>query len=122
MIDKTIIYLGSRFDIYAITVQGECPVKKFIDNLEHKDQVKIIQLLKVTADNGTRSNPEKFKKLEKDIWEFKSHQVRLPCFFEKDKIIVITHGFKKTTNKIPKTQMERAIKLRNDYLSERKTK
>ena len=122
MIDKTIIYSGNRFDIYAITVQDECPALEFIDNLEDRDQAKIIQLLNVTADNGTPSNPEKFKKLEKDIWEFKSYQVRLPCFFEKEKIIVITHGFKKRKNKIPRKQIERAIKLRNDYISGRKTK
>ena len=122
MVDITIIRSGKRLDIYAITVQDKCPVIEFIDALEEPSQKKIIALLNYTADNGTPGNPKKFKKLEKDIWEFKSYQARILCFFDKGRMIITTQGFIKKKGKTPREQIEKARKLRNEYFLERKAK
>ncbi|MCD4694910.1 MAG: type II toxin-antitoxin system RelE/ParE family toxin [Bacteroidales bacterium] len=34
-----------------------------------------------------------------------------------DPLIIVTHGFKKKTNKTPKKEIERAKKFRNNYFS-----
>ena len=121
MIDVTILYSGKRYDLSAITIDGRCYVIEFIDQLERGEQAKLLSLLEYTGDYGPPRNTEKFKKLEGEIWEFKSHQVRVLCFFDKGRIIITTHGFKKKRDKTPKREIERAERMREEYL-ERKNK
>ncbi len=45
---------------------------------------------------------------------------RIFCFFDKDNIIVIGHGFQKKSNKIPKQQIEKAEKIKKQYYEEEK--
>jgi phage-related protein len=115
MIDVAILYSGKEYDVSAITVDGRCYVIEFIEQLELDEQAKLLSLLERTADYGPPRNTEKFKKLGGDIWEFKSYQVRILCF------IIATHGFKKKRDKTPKREIERAERMREEYL-ERKNK
>jgi phage-related protein len=116
----TIIHSGKAYDIYGITIDNRCLVMDFINELEDADQKKIIALLQRAADFGPPRNEEKFKKLKDEmLWEFKSYQVRILCFFDKEKLIILTHGFKKQRNKTPKSEIERANKLRKEYFKER---
>jgi phage-related protein len=121
MIDVAILYSGKEYDVSAITVDGRCYVIEFIEQLELDEQAKLLSLLERTADYGPPRNTEKFKKLEGDIWEFKSYQVRILCFFDRGQIIIATHGFKKKRDKTPKREIERAERMREEYL-ERKNK
>jgi len=116
------IFSGRRFDICEIAVRNRHRVTEFIDSLEETDQKKIIALLSYTAENGTSGNPEKFRKLESDIWEFKSYQIRILCFFDKGRIIITTHGFFKKRGKTPPGEIGKARKLRDAYFSERNRK
>ena len=104
MIETTTIYLGRRFNVRALVVDRHCLAQEFIDELEESDQKKIFVLLRYTGDNGPPKNLEKFKKLEEDIWEFKSFQVRLLCFFDKNQLIILTHGFVKKSKKTTKSE------------------
>lgn len=55
---------------------------------------------------------------------FKRFQSRLMCFFEEpDKLgearrVVLTHGFKKKSDRTPPQEIERAVRLRDAYLAE----
>lgn len=40
---------------------------------------------------------------------------RIFCFFDKDNIVVIGHGFQKKSQKTPKQQIERAEQIRKEY-------
>lgn len=113
------IYSGRKFVIYAITLHNRCPVEEFINALSETEQKKVVKLLQFSADYGLPVNEEKFKKLEKDIWEFKSNKARILCFFEKEKIIITTHGFLKKTGKTPRGEIKKAKKIRDSYLSQR---
>jgi len=118
--NTTIIYSGKIYDIYGITIDNRCLVMDFINELEDADQKKIIALLQRAADSGPPRNEEKFKKLKDEmLWEFKSYQVRILCFFDKEKLIILTHGFKKKRDKTPKNEIERANKLRKEYFKKR---
>ena len=44
---------------------------------------------------------------------------RIFCFFDQGKLIVITNGFQKKTQKTPKKEIEKAIKIKNEYESEK---
>jgi phage-related protein len=70
--------------------------------------------------------PEKhFKHIEEtDLYEirvsFGNNIFRIFCFFDKGRIIVVLNGFQKKTEKTPKTEIERALKLKRDYYENKK--
>jgi phage-related protein len=49
----------------------------------------------------------------------KNGNFRFLYFFD-DRIIIITHGFKKKTRKVPNREIEKAIEYRNIYFERRK--
>lgn len=111
MVDKVLLYKGPKFSIYAIARGEKCLVREFIEELPESVQKKVFALLKRTAEHGPPVNEEKFKILRDRIFEFKAHQVRILCTFDKGQIIILTHGFIKQRGKTPKTEIERAIRL-----------
>jgi phage-related protein len=111
-----ILHVGAKHQICAIIENGRCPAKDFIDSLNGLAQKKIIALLNYTAEYGPPINKEKFQKLtDYDLFEFKDYQTRIFCTFEKDKIIILTHGFIKKKEKTPKSEIGRAFELLEKY-------
>ena len=50
-------------------------------------------------------------------WQIDRNEYRLLFFFHGRQIIVVTHGFSKKTQKVPQGQIEKARKLRAEWLS-----
>lgn len=44
---------------------------------------------------------------------------RIFCFFDQGKLIILTNGFQKKTQKTPKKEIEKAIKIKNEYENEK---
>lgn len=44
---------------------------------------------------------------------------RIFCFFDQGKLIIITNGFQKKTQKTPKQEIEKALKIKQDYENEK---
>ena len=95
-------------------------VVEFLDTLEEKARKKIIYNIdkaKLTLD------PELLKKLDSDIWEFRTNfkrkQYRLLAFWDKrdsrNTLVIATHGFVKKTQKTPKIEITRARQIMNIY-------
>ena len=105
--------------LYVLT-GSKCWAREYIDSLEDKDASRLLPLLIRIEDNGPPKNTEKFKHLEDGIFEIKSHQDRLLCFYDKNKrnSLVITHGVKKKTQKLKKEEILRAKDLRKVYYQE----
>lgn len=69
------------------------------------------------------NNPKLFKKLQQDIWEFRTRylgkQIRLLAFWDKSDnqqtLVIATHGFIKKVDKVPSNEIIRAVKLRDEY-------
>ena len=66
----------------------------------------------------------KFVKLVKDeIFElraeYESNIYRLFFIFDKGKIVVLFNGFKKKTQKTPKSEINKAIKTKNEYYADK---
>ena len=100
-------------------------VLNFLDKLNEKDRDKIL----FTIDKSKKKDdPKLFKKLTNDIWEFRTlynkNQYRLFAFWDKtDKqltVVVATHGIIKKTQKTPKKEIDRAIKIMDQYFKENK--
>lgn len=47
---------------------------------------------------------------------------RIFCFFDKGNVIIIGHGFQKKTQKTPLKEIERALKIKDEYYDEKKNK
>jgi phage-related protein len=45
---------------------------------------------------------------------------RIFCFFDKGKLIVLTNGFQKKTQKTPRKEIEKALKIKEEYENENK--
>lgn len=45
---------------------------------------------------------------------------RIFCFFDKGKLIIVTSGFQKKTQKTPKNEIEKALKIKEEYYAEKK--
>ena len=76
------------------------------------------------------NDPNLFKKLHNDIWEFRTKfaglQIRLLAFWDKtsskETLVIATHGFIKKVDKVPANEIDRAIKLRNKYFNNKQKK
>lgn len=45
---------------------------------------------------------------------------RIFCFFDKEKLIVLANGFQKKTQKTPKQEIEKALKIKEEYENKKK--
>jgi phage-related protein len=99
--------------------------KDFLVKLERKSAKKVlynVELAEKTKD------PRLLKKLEKDIWEFRTRykgvQIRFLAFWYKhddeQTLVIATHGFIKKTNKVPSKEIKRATVLREKFLNRNK--
>jgi len=97
---------------------------EFISQLESK----IVKKIFYNIDLAEQTNdPKLLKKLQNDIWEFRTKfaglQIRLLAFWDKtdnkETLVIATHGFIKKVDKVPKNQIDRAVRLRDKYFKDR---
>ena len=99
--------------------------REFISSLPEKAQKKITyNLLKI---EGGEMDRELFKKLENsEIWEFRTlyekTAYRLFAFWDTTRgtLVVATHGIVKKTQRTPKEEINRAVRLMNEYFEEKR--
>ncbi len=97
--------------------------KDFLSEQNQKVQDKIFKIIEIIE--YQQRIPEKFLKhiegqkglyearvsLGSDIW-------RVFCFFDQGKLVVLLNGFQKKSQKTPKSEIEKAISLMNEYYHE----
>ena len=44
---------------------------------------------------------------------------RIFCFFDEGQLVVLANGFQKKSRKTPKTEIEKALKIKNEYENEK---
>ena len=100
---------------------GRSPIEDFLDKLNSKQTLKITWVLNLIEDH--ENIPKTYlKKLTNtdDIWEIRiqsgNNAYRLMCFKFRRKIIVLTNGFHKKTQKTPKNEILLAEKRKADWL------
>lgn len=93
---------------------------EFIAKLDIKSAKKVFYNIDVAEQTN---DPKLFKKLQNDIWEFRTKyaglQIRLLAFWDKtdgeNTLVMATHGFIKKVDKVPKNEIERVVKIRKVY-------
>ncbi|QTD38563.1 type II toxin-antitoxin system RelE/ParE family toxin [Polaribacter batillariae] len=95
----------------------------FMSKIDAKAKKKIYYNLdKAKLEN----DPKLFKKLTDEIWEFRTLyqgiQYRLFAFWDKndktETLVLSTHGMVKKVSKVPKAQIEKALKIRAEFFGE----
>ena len=71
--------------------------------------------MKKMGEIGKINNIEKFRNEGDGIYAFKPQPDRYLSFFTDGKKIIVTNGFKKKTNKLPKNEKKLAMNFRIDY-------
>ena len=107
------------------TISGSSPVEDFLDKLSDKQVEKVLWVLRIIRDIDFVPK-EYFKKLVNtdDIWEIRvksgNNIFRILGFFYKSKIIILTNGFMKKTQKTPLNEIKIAQDRKNDFLERNK--
>lgn len=112
---------------YKFRVEFLEDAKEFLDKLDEKARDKIVYNIWKARNTNDK---ELFKKLQDEIWEFRTKfnktYFRLFAFWDKTEktytVVISTHGLIKKTDKIPKSEIERAEKLREKYFSDKTKK
>ncbi len=111
---RPVAYQGqARRIVYAITSAGS-PGLDFVDGLDVRNKAKVFKLFQMLGDRGEIHNKEHFKPIEgTKFCEFKSHQIRIPCY--RDGLFwIVTHGFIKKDFKIDPAELRRAERIRDE--------
>lgn len=100
---------------------GKNLIEEFLDSLPSKDAQKVTWTLRLIEEMEVLPTTY-FKKLinTDDIWEIRTrigkNAYRLLCFSHKDKLIVLTNGFQKKTQKTPRNEIRLAEQRKADWL------
>ena len=109
---RPVAYAGVRMTIaFAVCSNGDSPGLVFYDGLSKKDQARVMVLFQKLGDTGRIASREHYKKIDGNLWEFKRHQIRMPCFYASGRQLVITHGFMKKSAYIPPEEIKRANRI-----------
>lgn len=98
---------------------------EFVQKQDLKVRKKIFQNIRRAEQH---SDPKFFKKLTNEIWEFRTLysgiQYRLLAFWDKEDksetLVFATHGIVKKTSKVDKKEIDKADKIRANYLKNKK--
>lgn len=109
------------------TESGSCPVEEFLDSLSGKQVQKVIWVLRLIEELDVVPG-QYLKKLVNtdDIWEvriqFGGNIFRLLGFFDGARLMILTNGFAKKSQKTPHQEIGVATRRKNEYLSRKRKK
>lgn len=114
--------------VYAICQDsGECDLRTFLDDLTgdyRKYAVKTVAAMDDISKRGpealTKFNSHQVDPLDKGVWQFTVGKIRVLFFYDDGKVIVCSHGFKKKTQKTPKSEQDAARRAKQIYLEDKK--
>lgn len=97
--------------------RGKKPVYEFLDSLNDKTIAKVVRVIGLIREHGPFLKRPFADKVEGDIYELRIHfsdsQIRiLYAFFGKGNVVLL-HGFRKKSNRIPNEEL---IKARHSLL------
>jgi phage-related protein len=111
---REVIAYKDHFEIFLkkqpVKVQNK--IFKIIEAIETLERIPKNYLKLIT---GTKGLYEARISLASNIW-------RVFCFFDKGRLVILLNGFTKKTQKTPKREIEKALRLMNDYFNEKRRK
>lgn len=115
----------ATWDVLAVCDErGDCQTLNLLMSFERGDkkrrkhaQVLLAMLQEYVPVSGAPKATERCEPLEDGIYAFRSpaSQIRILWFYEKGKVIICTHAFLKSGQKLNRTQLDRAKGIRAGY-------
>ena len=106
--------------VHYETVDGACPIEKFLDGLTTKERAKALAAIDLLEEEGPDLHRPYADTLKDGIHELRVRVSRLRYrvfyFFCNRQDIVLTHGFKKKVSRVPEREIKRACRYREDWL------
>lgn len=114
--------MDNKFEIILLTEAFE-----FLKSLDIKHSNKILFNIRKAQQ---KNDPELFKKLTGEIWEFRTLyqglQYRMLAFWDKtdnkNTLVISTHGFVKKQSKVPENEISKADAQRKKYFQDKSKK
>lgn len=98
---------------YYLSPRGENLIRKFLDSLDEKQQVKILRIFQYIEEYGLHSViPHLRKLIGTPLWEIKvrgKDNIRIIYVVPLKGFVLVLHGFIKKTQKTPKKEIETAF-------------
>jgi phage-related protein len=110
---------------YYTTSDGTCELSKYLESLSSGNRQKVMAWITMLGEKGP-TLPRPFADfLEDGIHELRvklsGEQTRILYFFVFQECIILTHSFTKITSAVPKSEIARAKKSRDDLKRRYKT-
>ncbi len=110
--------MDNKFEIVLLAEAFE-----FLKSLDIKHSTKILFNIRKSQQ---KNDPELFKKLTDEIWEFRTLfqglQYRMLAFWDKtdnkNTLVISTHGFIKKQSKVPENEISKAEAQRKKYFQD----
>ncbi|WP_396184515.1 type II toxin-antitoxin system RelE/ParE family toxin [Flavobacterium sp.] len=108
---REVVAYENHFEEFLLeqTIKVQDKIFKTIEAIETLERVPSNYLKSMERTNGLY---EARIKLGSNIW-------RVFCFFDHGKLVILLNGFQKKTQKTPKSEIEKALKLMTKYYSEK---
>jgi len=97
---------------------------EFYNNLDRKTQAKIVHIFSIIIEE--KQVDKKFLKHLtgiKDLYEIRvawqRNIYRIFCCLDKGNLVILFNGFTKKTDKTPQNQIDKAVRLMNEYFKEK---
>ena len=111
-----IAYEGEALTVeWFFNEKGKSEALDFFETLSNAQKRKTLMLFKGIGDFGKISDVSKFRNEGENIFAFKPQPDRFLSFFYAGKKIVVTNGFRKKVQKLPKKEKTLALKRMKNY-------
>jgi phage-related protein len=109
--------------LYYTSESHDNPVQLFLDNLESREQSKILRILQYIREYGLISVLPHVKKLSGlSLWEIRvlgRDSIRVLYVVPTELTVLVLHGFRKKTQKTPKKEIRMALERYRDWKARR---
>ena len=109
---RTIIFYKDHFESFYLK-QREKVQKKIVWTLNLIEEIRAVPETYLKHLKGTEGLYEIRVQVGNDIF-------RIFCFFDEGQLVVLINGFQKKTQKTPKNEIEKALKIKKEYEQEKK--
>ena len=113
--------VAMKFEVeFYKTENGKEPIAEFLDSLDNKMAAKLVGLMEILEEKGTKLRMPYSEHLEEGIFELRCKQgsniTRVLYFFFVGQKIIMTNGFVKKTQKTPPKEIKLAKERRADWM------
>lgn len=115
------LLVSGKWTVSVLEQRSRCRAEDFLAKIDQRARNRFVALFERTAAHGPIRNDTQFKYIkEHDLWEFKAQQYRILAFkIDQEQHIVLTSGFKEEKKKIPRSELDRAKRMRTEYFESR---